>query len=99
MAKTESVLIKRKVKITNRLGLHARPAAEFVRAAHAFRSDVWLVKGRKRSSAASIIEVLRANLNCGDTAVIEAEGPDAEKAVGKLVKLVCQFAEKDLEAR
>ena len=99
MAKTESMLIKRKIKITNRLGLHARPAAEFVRAANAFRCEVWIVKRPKRFSAASIIEVLSANLNCGDVAVIEAEGPDAENAVEKLVKLVCQFAEKELEAR
>src|SRR5438874_4482728 len=39
MATTDSVLlIRRKVKIMNEVGLHARPAAEFVRAAHAFRS-------------------------------------------------------------
>jgi phosphocarrier protein HPr len=99
MKKKALVLFSEKVKIVNELGLHARPAAEFVRAAHAFSSKVWLVKGRNRFSAASIIEVLRANLNCGDVAVIEAEGSDAEKAVGRLVKLVCQFAEKDLEAR
>jgi phosphocarrier protein HPr len=91
MAKTDLVLIKRKVKIMNKLGLHARPAAEFVRAANAFRSEVWIVKGPERFSAASIIEVLSANLNCGDVAVIEAHGPDAENAVEKLVKLVCQF--------
>lgn len=80
----------------NKEGLHARPAAEFMRAAQAFRSEIWLVKGKKRFSAASIIEVLTANLNYGDAAVIEAEGPDAAKAVAQLVKLVRQFAQNDL---
>lgn len=88
MATTITVRFQRKVKIVNELGLHARPAAEFVRAAQAFRSDIWIEKGIERFSAASIIEVLQANLNCGDTAVISAEGPDAETAVSRLVKLV-----------
>jgi phosphocarrier protein HPr len=95
MAKRASARIRRVVKIMNELGLHARPAAEFVRVAHAFRSEIWIVKGEERFSAASIIEVLMANLNCGDAALIEAEGPDADKAVMRLVKLVRELAVKD----
>ena len=75
------VVIRQEITIINELGLHARPAAEFVLAAKAFRSQIWVVKGEKRFSAASILEVLCANLNCGDTATIEAEGRDAEEAV------------------
>ena len=78
----------------NELGLHARPAAEFVRAAQAFRSEIWILKGEARFSAGSIIEVLMANLDCGDTATIEAQGPDAEKAVARLVELVHKFSEE-----
>jgi phosphotransferase system HPr (HPr) family protein len=63
------VVIRQEITIINELGLHARPAAEFVLAAKAFRSQVWLVKGEERFSAASILEVLCANLNCGDTAI------------------------------
>ena len=85
--KTKSLLIRREVKIVNELGLHARPAAEFVLAAKAFRSQIWLIKGGERFSAASILDVLCANLNCGDTATIEAEGPDAEEAIKRLVEL------------
>lgn len=96
MAKTDSVLIRRKVKIMNELGLHARPAAEFVRAAQAFCSEIWILKRKARFSAGSIIEVLMANLNCGDSAMIEAQGPDAEKAVARLVGLVRKFAEEDV---
>ena len=70
--KTKSLLIRREFKIVNELGLHARPAAEFVRAANLFRSQIWIIKGEERFSAKSIIEVLTANLNCGDTAMNKA---------------------------
>ena len=72
--KKEPVTVRREVRIANKLGLHARPAAQFVRQAKAFRSDIWLVKDDKRFSALSLIDVLRANLNCGDSAVLEAHG-------------------------
>jgi phosphotransferase system HPr (HPr) family protein len=89
------VVIRQEITIINELGLHARPAAEFVLAAKAFRSEIWLVKGEERFSAASILEVLCANLNCGDTAIIEAEGPDAEEAVKRLVELTGAFKKRD----
>ncbi len=81
----------RSITITNPLGLHARPAAEFAKRARAFRSDVWLVKGEERFSAESLIDILRANLLQGATATLEAEGWDAEEAVEKLAKLLQEF--------
>ena len=82
----------------NELGLHARPAAELVRAAQAFRSEIWIVKGKERFSAGSVIEVLMANLDCGDTAVIETEGPDAELAIARIVRLVLEARPDRLSA-
>jgi len=93
------VVIRQDITIVNELGLHARPAAEFVRAAKAFRSQIWLVKGAERFSAASILEVLTANLNRGDTATIEAEGPDAEEAVKRLAELTREFEKTDSASR
>jgi phosphocarrier protein HPr len=89
------VVNRQEITIINELGLHARPAAEFVLAAKAFRSQIWLIKGGERFSAASILDVLCANLNCGDTATIEAEGPDAEEAVKRLVELTGEFGKRD----
>ena len=86
---------RQEVTITNEQGLHARPAAEFVIAAKAFRSKVWLVRGEERFSAASILDVLTANLDCGEKAVIEAEGPDAEEAIKRLVELIGEFGKSD----
>jgi protein MpaA len=92
------VVTRQEITIINELGLHARPAAEFVLAAKAFRSQIWLVKGDERFSAASILEVLCANLNCGDTAIIEAEGRDAEEAVKRLAELVRGFGKRDSDS-
>ena len=86
--KRAPVSAQREVRITNKLGLHARPAAHFVKHVRAFRSEIWLVTGGGRYSASSLIDVLRANLDCGATATLEAHGVDAEEAVGRLQKLL-----------
>jgi phosphocarrier protein len=91
-----NVVARQEITIVNELGLHARPAAEFVRAAKAFRSQIWLVKGEERFSAVSILEVLTANLYRGDTTTIEAEGPDAEEAIKRLVELTAEFGKREL---
>ena len=87
----DDTIATREITISNELGLHARPAAEFARRARAFRADVWIVKGGKRFSAASLIEILRANLEQGASAVLEAKGRDAEAAVERLARLVQEF--------
>src|SRR3954462_1874870 len=90
----DATVARREVTILNELGLHARPAAEFARRARAFRSEVWLVRDGKRFSAASLIEILRANLDQGATAILEAKGRDAEAAVEKLSRLLQQLKDE-----
>lgn len=79
------------ITIRNELGLHARPAAVFVKQANAFRSEIWIVTAVGRYDALSLIDVMRANLNRGATARIEAIGVDAEKAVARLAEVVRQL--------
>jgi len=93
--KRAPVSAQREVRITNELGLHARPAAEFVKRANSFRSEIWVVKDGKKYSAASLIDILRANLDCGATATLEAHGVDAEDALDRLEKLLAEFHEKE----
>src|SRR4029434_2070394 len=83
------------VRITNKLGLHARPAAQFVKRVRSFRSEIWVVKAGKRYAAYSLIDVLRANLDCGATATLEAHGVDADYALDELEKLLAEFHEKE----
>jgi phosphocarrier protein HPr len=91
----QSVSVVREITIVNELGLHARPAAEFVRRASGFRSEIWLVKDGKRFSAASLIDVMRANVDCGTTVTLEANGADAEAAVERLAQVVREFKDEN----
>jgi phosphocarrier protein HPr len=88
---------QREVHITNKLGLHARPAAQFVKRVRSFRSEIWLVKEGQRYSASSLIDVLRANLDWGATATLEAHGVDADEALADLEKLLAEFHEKEID--
>jgi phosphocarrier protein len=95
--KRERVSAQREVRITNKLGLHARPAAQFVKRVRSFRSEIWVVKEGKRFSGSSLIDVLRANLDCGATATLEAHGVDADDALEDLEKLLAEFDENETD--
>jgi phosphocarrier protein HPr len=88
---------QREVRIINKLGLHARPAAQFVKRVRSFRSEIWLIRDGKRFSASSLIDVLRANLDCGATATLEAHGVDSDEALEDLQKLLAEFHEKETD--
>ena len=95
--KKAPISAQREVRIANKLGLHARPAAQFVKRVRSFRSEIWVVKEGKRYSASSLIDVLRANLDCGATATLEAHGVDADDALDELEKLLAEFHEKETD--
>lgn len=82
-------------EILNELGLHARPAAEFVRAVHKFKSTVNIIRGEEVFSGSSILEVLSANLDCGTRITIEAIGPDCEAALTKMQALLEDFRDQE----
>lgn len=90
----KSIVVSRMVTVQNELGLHARPAAEFVRVANKFRSEITLIKDEQRFSASSLIDVLRANLDKGASAMLEARGRDAEAAIVRLEKLLIEFRDR-----
>ena len=87
--------MRREVEILNELGLHARPAAEFVRAVQKFKCEITIRKGDENFSAASILEVLMANLDCGSKMTLEAIGPDAAQALDRLEQLLVEFREQE----
>jgi phosphocarrier protein HPr len=87
--------MQREFEILNKLGLHARPAAEFVQCAIRFQSKITICKEEERYSAASILEVLSANLDCGARVVIEAEGPDEQKALDEIEALLLRFRDEE----
>jgi len=76
------------VTIINRYGLHARPAAEFVKLANRFGAEVWIRKDDVEVSGKSIMGVMMLAAECGSTVNIRARGDDAEAAVGALAGLI-----------
>ena len=90
--------MRKEFEIVNELGLHARPAAEFVRCVVRFKSTITICKGEENFSAASILGVLTANLNCGDRVVLEAVGPDEQEALNELGALLLRFRDEEAGA-
>ena len=78
----------RPVRIANRYGLHARPAAEFVKAATRFLSDIFVSKDGMEVNGKSIMGMMMLAAEAGSEIVIRATGDDAHEAVGQLVSLV-----------
>jgi phosphocarrier protein HPr len=87
--------MRKEVQIINKLGLHARPAAQFVRCVIRFKSTITIWKGEANFSGASLLEVLTANLNCGARVVLEAIGPDEQKAINELEALLLHFRDEE----
>ncbi|WP_126426784.1 HPr family phosphocarrier protein [Brevibacillus marinus] len=80
--------MEKQVTIQNKSGLHARPAAEFVKTASRFAAEISLVKDEKVVNAKSVIGVMSLAAAKGTTLTIRAEGPDAAEALDTLVKLI-----------
>lgn len=78
----------RSVEIVNRMGLHARPASEFVKLAGRFSSEVTVEKDGLEVNGKSIMGVLMLAAEHGSTITIRAEGDDAGAAVDALSDLV-----------
>lgn len=76
------------VTIVNKYGLHARPAAEFVKLANRFASEVFIRKDDVEVSGKSIMGVMMLAAECGSVVHIRAAGDDAQGAVEALVQLV-----------
>lgn len=79
---------ERAVTIVNKLGLHARPAAEIVKAASRFKSHITLVRDDLEVNGKSIMGVMMLAAEFGATVVIRADGEDAETALDSLASLV-----------
>lgn len=79
---------RREVRISNRLGLHARAAARFVHTANGFRSKVTLTRDGRSMDGKSILGILLLAAAKGTLLVVAAEGEDEEAAVEALAALI-----------
>lgn len=76
------------VTIHHEAGLHARPAALFVKTANRYQSQISLSVGERKVNAKSIVQVLTLGVKQGTTLAISAEGADEAEAVEALSTLV-----------
>ena len=85
---SEQLLVQREVEVVNRAGMHARPAAEFVKTAGRFASDIRVEKDGLEVNGKSIMGVLMLAAERGSRLRLSAKGRDAEDAVNALSDLV-----------
>jgi phosphocarrier protein len=85
---SSSVEQARTVQVRNKFGLHARPAAEFVKLANQFTSEIMVRKQELEVNGKSIMGMMMLAAECGVEITVRANGPDAERAVNELVQLV-----------
>ena len=79
---------KREVTVNNKLGIHARPAAQFVKIASGFSSQITVEKDNEEIDGKSIMGLMMLAAGNGSVLEITAEGDDAEAALDALEALV-----------
>jgi phosphocarrier protein len=83
------------VKVSNRAGIHARPAAVLVQTAKDFTASIYIEKGKDRINGKSIMGILTLAAAYGTELKIIAEGADEKEAIEALVRLfVSKFEEE-----
>lgn len=87
--------IEKEISIVNRLGMHARPAAMFVRIASRYRSEVWVEKEGEQINGKSIMGLMMLAAGQGSKLLIRCEGPDADKAMEELEQLIANKFNED----
>ena len=88
-----------RVKIPNKLGLHARPAAQLVKLSSTFLADILVSRDDVEVNGKSIMGVMMLAAEQGSTITVRAIGEDAERAVAALVALVERGFGEDDEGR
>lgn len=81
-------MIKKTVRISNKLGLHARASAKLTKLAGSFPCDVWMSRGDRRINAKSIMGVMMLAAGLGSQVEIETDGEHEQDAMDALLALI-----------
>ena len=81
-------MIRTRITISNKLGLHARAAAKLTKLAGSFRSDIFLRRGDRHINAKSIMGVMMLAAGLGSEVDLEVDGADEQPATEALVALI-----------
>ena len=96
---TEATAVSADIRLPNRQGLHARPAAAVAAAAKAFRADIRLLRGADAANAKSVTSILLLATSPNDAIRVSATGPDAAAAVSALAALLASGSGESEAAR
>ena len=81
-------MAERSVQVVNKAGVHARPAAELVKAASRFKSEITIVRDDLEVNGKSIMGVMMLAAEFGSTLVLRASGPDEGEALDALASII-----------
>ena len=81
-------MIRKTIKISNKLGLHARASAKLTKLAGGFRSEVFLSRNDRRVNAKSIMGVMMLAAGLGAEIEVETDGDDEAQAMTQLLALI-----------
>lgn len=87
--------LTRTFEILNQYGIHARPAALFVKTASRYDADVFVEKDGNRVSGKSIMGLMTLEASRGSKLVVTADGPDAEAVLDELEQLIDRRFDED----
>lgn len=81
-------MAEREFIIVNQEGLHARPAAKFVKLSNRYQSEIWVKKGDEEVNGKSIMGLMMLAAESGAKICVSANGSDAEEAIHQLGELI-----------
>ena len=87
--------VTRELVVRNKLGIHARPAAMFVKTANRFECDVFVEKDGEKVNGKSIMGLMMLAAGPGSKLTVRAEGDDAARAVNELETLFKRKFDED----
>src|SRR5579885_2743327 len=87
--------LTKEITIQNRLGLHARPAAMFVKVCSRYKADIWIEKDGEQVNGKSIMGLMMLAAGQGSKLRITCAGSDAERAVAEIEALMASKFNED----
>jgi phosphocarrier protein len=88
MTARKGASLTKEMVVTNKNGIHARPASQFVKTANRFECEIFVEKDGERVNGKSIMGLMMLAAGPGCKLIVRAEGTDASKALGELESLV-----------
>lgn len=88
-------MVKKEFTILNKLGIHARPAAQFVKTANRYEANVFVEKDGEEVDGKSIMGLMMLAAGHGSIIIVTAEGEDADAAMEALGDLIGRKFEED----